>query len=154
MKKYTITNTSIAGQWRCCDFEAQISCVFLKHQFNETQIFDASESKLSSPEGLAKAITEMGDWLFKNHYNIIMPPVDDNLLYRSLLGRRIAELRASRSLSQGELANICDLKSSTISRIENGRFSTGQDILSNIAKALGCRLDFVEEEFTGEMGKE
>lgn len=144
MNRFTLTNTSVAGQWRCCDFETQISCVFEKHKFNETQIFDVSEANTLNADELARAANNMSEWLRDNHYNIIMPPVDEKIIVRVRIGKRIAELREERGLNQQELAGMCGLTKSTISNIENARFGVGIDILNKIVAALGCKIDFVE----------
>lgn len=68
--RYTLTRTNKPMQWRCCDFENLISCVFEEHKFNETQEFDVSETPLE-PLELPKVLREMGDWLGDNHYEKI-----------------------------------------------------------------------------------
>jgi DNA-binding XRE family transcriptional regulator len=62
---------------------------------------------------------------------------------RERIGQRIRELREKQGLTQEQLAKRTDLLKQNISRIEQGRYSTGQDILSRIAWALGCDLDFI-----------
>ena len=63
---------------------------------------------------------------------------------RVRIGNRIKELRQKRGISTYRLAEMTGLKQPNIARIESGRYSTGVDILSKIAAALGCDLDFVE----------
>lgn len=63
---------------------------------------------------------------------------------RQRIGSRIRELREEAGLSQDELAEKTGLKRPNISRIESGRYNTGQDILSKIALALGKRLDIID----------
>ena len=62
---------------------------------------------------------------------------------RNRIGLRIKNLRNEQGLTQFQLAEMVGLKHNNISRIEKGKHSIGQDILSNIAKALGKRLDIV-----------
>jgi len=66
------------------------------------------------------------------------------VFHRIRIGDRIKELREAAGLSQKELAEKCDLRQQHIARVELGKYSTGIDILSKIAAALGVRLDFVE----------
>lgn len=69
--------------------------------------------------------------------------MDKNVSERIRIGERIRELREESGMTQDELAEKTGLKKQSVSRIELGRFSTGQDILSKIATALGKRLDIV-----------
>ena len=68
-------------------------------------------------------------------------------LPRIQIGNRIKELRQKRGLSQADLAEMTGLIQQNIARIETGKYSTGLDILSKIAAALKCDLDFVETNF-------
>ena len=61
--------------------------------------------------------------------------------HRTRIGSRIKELRDLQGMSQGRLAELTGLNIPNISRIENGKYSTGLDILANIAEALGAELD-------------
>lgn len=62
---------------------------------------------------------------------------------RIRIGKRIATLRKEKGMSQAQLADACGMKAPNIARIETGRYSTGLDILSKIAAALDCTIDFV-----------
>ena len=64
---------------------------------------------------------------------------------RLRIGRKIAELRKEKGLSQVALAEKVNLKPSYIARIELGQHSTGIDLLSRIAEALGARIEFVAD---------
>lgn len=87
---------------------------------------------------LARAANDMAAWLRANHYDKIM------LSHRERIGKRIAELRKTQGLSQAKLAELTGIAASNIARIELGKYSTGIDLLSIIAHALGCQLDVVE----------
>lgn len=63
---------------------------------------------------------------------------------RQRIGSRIRDLREEAGMTQDELAEITGLKRPNISRIESGRYNTGQDIISKIALALAKRLDIIE----------
>ena len=62
---------------------------------------------------------------------------------RRRIGQRIAELRRERGMTQDMLAELTGIRRPHISRIEMGKYSVGLDTLEAIAKALGCRVDFV-----------
>ncbi len=70
----------------------------------------------------------------------------ENLDERERIGKRIAELRKQRGLSQVKLAELAGIDPGHIARIELGRYSTGIDILAKIGHALGCRVDFIEDK--------
>lgn len=64
---------------------------------------------------------------------------------RERIGKRIAEIRKAKGLSQAKLSELTGIASGNIARIETGKYSTGIDILSKIANALGYKLDFTEK---------
>jgi HTH-type transcriptional repressor of puuD len=64
---------------------------------------------------------------------------------RERIGARILSLRKGKGFSQRELAKMTGLTQQSIARIELGRVSTGLDILSKIAEALDCEIDFVKK---------
>jgi len=64
---------------------------------------------------------------------------------RQRIGARIAELRRERGMSQAQLAEAAGLRQSNVSRIEAGKYATTLDILTNIAQALGCKVDIIKE---------
>lgn len=63
---------------------------------------------------------------------------------RIRIGSRIRDLREEAGMTQDELAEITGLKRPNISRIESGRYNTGQDIISKIALALDKKLDIID----------
>jgi transcriptional regulator with XRE-family HTH domain len=60
---------------------------------------------------------------------------------RKRIGRRIAQLRHEKGLSQRDLAEIAGIKHPHIARIETGAYSVGFDTLQCLAKALGKNVD-------------
>ena len=64
---------------------------------------------------------------------------------RERIGRRIAELRELRSISQIELAEMAGIKQPNLSRIESGKYSTNIDLIAKIATALNCRIEINQE---------
>jgi len=66
---------------------------------------------------------------------------------RVRIGLRIRELRKEKNIEAKILAQIANIDAANLSRIEQGRYSVGLDVLSRIALALGAKVklvDFVE----------
>lgn len=68
-----------------------------------------------------------------------------NLNDRERIGRRIAEIRKEKNLTQLMLSELTGVAPGNIARIETGKYSTGIDLLSRIGDALDVKLDFVEK---------
>ena len=66
-------------------------------------------------------------------------------MLREEIGKRIAELRKERELSQSTLALKAGIDKGHIARIEQGRYSVGLDILEKICKALDVKLELIEK---------
>ena len=64
---------------------------------------------------------------------------------RQRIGERIRELRKKKGIDAKDLASRIGIDASNLSRIEQGRYSVGLDILSKIASALGAKVDIVED---------
>lgn len=64
---------------------------------------------------------------------------------RERIGKRIAELRKAKGLTQMQLAEKTGFSQSNIGRIETGRYSVGLDVLAKIAEALGAKVEIKEE---------
>ncbi len=62
---------------------------------------------------------------------------------REDIGKRITQLREEKNMSQKELAELVGITQANISRIEQGKYSVGIDILSKIATVFRKRIDFV-----------
>ena len=56
------------------------------------------------------------------------------------LGERIIELRTNQSLSQTDLAHMCDWDRQTLHKIEKGKVNTSIYILYKIASELNITL--------------
>ena len=65
---------------------------------------------------------------------------------RVRIGKRIAELRKAKGVTQAKLAEKTGFSQSNIGRIETGRYSLGLDVLSKIASALGASVELVKNE--------
>ena len=66
------------------------------------------------------------------------------MLDRTRIGTRIREIREERGIDAKDLAKLAGIDAANLSRIENGKYSVGLDILSKIATALGKKVDFID----------
>ena len=62
---------------------------------------------------------------------------------RLRIGSRLRELREAQGLTTTQLAEMCGMSHSTISKVENGKWSVSIDILSKVCEALGARVEIV-----------
>lgn len=69
----------------------------------------------------------------------------DRNIDRERIGHRIKELREEQQLDAKTLAQKAGITPANMSRIEQGKYSPGLDILCRIASALGMQLDFVKK---------
>jgi transcriptional regulator with XRE-family HTH domain len=60
------------------------------------------------------------------------------------MGQNIREIREKRGYSQDELAEIMEVNRSTISKIENGKFSFSIDYLSKFSFFLDFDLTLID----------
>lgn len=63
---------------------------------------------------------------------------------RTRIGNRIRQIREDRGIEARELAKLAGIYAANLSRIENGKYSVGIDILSKIAASLGKKIDLVD----------
>ncbi len=62
---------------------------------------------------------------------------------RVRIGRRIRELRERKRMEARDLALLTGIDAANLSRIEQGKYSTGVDILSRICVILDAHLDLI-----------
>ena len=65
---------------------------------------------------------------------------------RERFGKRIKELRDAKKMEARDLAILTGIDAANLSRIEQGKYSTGIDILSRIAIVLNAHLDLIPNE--------
>ncbi len=65
---------------------------------------------------------------------------------RVRIGRRIRELREAKKMEARDLALLTGIDAANLSRIEQGKYSTGIDILSRIAIVLNAHLDLIPND--------
>lgn len=65
---------------------------------------------------------------------------------RERIGSKIRSLREEKGIAAKDLAKLVNIDAANLSRIEQGRYSVGLDILSRIAFVLGCQVDIVPNQ--------
>jgi transcriptional regulator with XRE-family HTH domain len=65
--------------------------------------------------------------------------------YRFKLGGKIRHIRELRGYSQGQLADMMEINRSTISKIENGKFSISVDYLVRLSFFLDFEFKIIEK---------
>lgn len=65
---------------------------------------------------------------------------------RIRIGKRIKELREKKGMEARDLALLARIDAANLSRIEQGKYSTGIDIISRIAIILGAHIDIIPDE--------
>ena len=97
---------------------------------------------------IGDAIRNINADLYRSDYEMIVHvAVDlDKDEERKRIGARIKELRKKNNVDAKTLASRVGIDPSNLSRIEQGHYSVGFDILSKIANFLGARVDIIEME--------
>lgn len=65
---------------------------------------------------------------------------------RKKIGSELAALRKKRGLTTRQLAELCGLDNSNISKIENGRYNVGIDILNRLCEAMNADIAIIDKE--------
>ena len=82
---------------------------------------------------------------YSNRFYSFSWVMNDRDKERERIGNRIKELRKEQDVDAKTLAQRVGIDAGNLSRIEQGKFSVGLDILCKIASALNMRLDFVPQ---------
>jgi DNA-binding XRE family transcriptional regulator len=83
---------------------------------------------------------------FRNNLTPFIWVMNDRNKERERIGNRIKEIRKEQGIDAKELAKRAGIDPGNLSRIEQGRFSVGIDILNKIAGALNKKIDFISNE--------
>ena len=62
---------------------------------------------------------------------------------RTRIGKKIRHFRKEKGIEAKDLAKLANIDAANLSRIEQGKYSVGLDILSKIASAVGYHIDIV-----------
>jgi DNA-binding Xre family transcriptional regulator len=65
---------------------------------------------------------------------------------RNRIGKKIRQIREEKGIEAKDLAKLANIDPANLSRIEQGKYSVGLDILSRIAFVLGCQIDIVPNQ--------
>lgn len=65
---------------------------------------------------------------------------------RTRIGKKIRQIRKEKGIEAKDLARLANIDAANLSRIEQGKYSVGLDILSRIAFVLGCQIDIVPNQ--------
>ena len=65
---------------------------------------------------------------------------------RTRIGKKIRQIREEKGIDAKDLAKLANIDAANLSRIEQGKYSVGLDILSRIAFVLGCQIDIVPNQ--------
>jgi transcriptional regulator with XRE-family HTH domain len=73
------------------------------------------------------------------------PNIDESYLLekRYEIGKKIAELRKEKGISQSEMAELIGTKQTTISKIEAGKWNFSIDFINAILLKLDLRVEFL-----------
>lgn len=66
---------------------------------------------------------------------------------RTRIGKKIRSIREEKNIEAKDLAKLAKVDAANLSRIEQGKYSVGLDILSKIAFVLGYQVDIVPNQF-------
>lgn len=100
----------------------------------------------TSPDAtnIARVLQNMSIWLETNHYNkaVLYNPSFDRDYHRKEIG---IMLRGAREQCGKTIRDVCEetgINQSNLSRIENGRYNYGIDLLNKLAKCYGKTIRF------------
>lgn len=65
---------------------------------------------------------------------------------RTRIGKKIRQIRDEKGIEAKDLAKLANIDAANLSRIEQGKYSVGLDILSKLAFALGYHVDIVPNQ--------
>ena len=83
--------------------------------------------------------------LLVHGFEVPMYSGPDRNVDRERIGHRIKTLREENQMDAKTLAQKAGITPANMSRIEQGKYSPGLDILCRIASAMGMQLDFVKK---------
>ena len=125
---------------------------------SKARIVDSKMVEVTAPDGeVFQVLCQVGAYLSeetrKFELHLIEAIFDKNFsedkeqmtnnIWRESFARGVAFLGISSGDRQGE-AKLAGIDAANLSRIENGKYSVGIDILSKIAAVLGKKIDLVD----------
>ena len=83
--------------------------------------------------------------MYRNRLDPFLWVINDRDKERERIGKRIKEIRKAQNMDAKTLAQKIGIDAGNLSRIEQGKFSVGIDILNRIASVLKMKIDFVPQ---------
>ncbi len=84
--------------------------------------------------------------LFLNGVTFMGMSSGDRQGERTRIGKKIRQIREEKGIEAKDLAKLANIDAANLSRIEQGKYSVGLDILSKLAFVLGHHIDFVPNQ--------
>jgi DNA-binding XRE family transcriptional regulator len=84
--------------------------------------------------------------LFLNGVTFMGMSSGDRQGERTRIGKKIRQIREEKGIEAKDLAKLASIDAANLSRIEQGRYSVGLDILSKLAFVLGHHIDIVPNQ--------
>ena len=84
--------------------------------------------------------------LFLNGVTFMGMSSGDRQGERTRIGKKIRTIREEKGIEAKDLAKLANIDAANLSRIEQGKYSVGLDILSKLAFVLGHHIDFVPNQ--------
>ena len=84
--------------------------------------------------------------LFRNGVKFMGMSSGDRQGERTRIGKKIRQIREEKGIEAKDLAKLANIDAANLSRIEQGKYSVGLDILSKIAFVLGHHIDLVPNQ--------
>jgi DNA-binding XRE family transcriptional regulator len=84
--------------------------------------------------------------LFLNGVTFMGMSSGDRQGERTRIGKKIRTIREEKGIEAKDLAKLASIDAANLSRIEQGRYSVGLDILSKLAFVLGHHIDIVPNQ--------
>ncbi|WP_242084201.1 helix-turn-helix domain-containing protein [Aestuariivivens sediminis] len=84
--------------------------------------------------------------LFLNGVSFMGMSSGDRQGERTRIGNKIRQIRKDKKIEAKDLAKLANIDAANLSRIEQGKYSVGLDILSKLAFVLGYHIDIVPNQ--------
>lgn len=90
-------------------------------------------------------MSELQDYLDKALQDCDITKLESGNNIYNAIAKEIVRLRMEKGITQKQLANICGMQQSNISRLEKGIYNPSVQLLTKIAEALGkaIKIDFI-----------
>lgn len=148
MTKAIIVNSKIVEVTACDGEKFQVLCRVGQYISKETQTFELRMIESIFERNYCDDKEEMTNNIWRdailNGLSFIGMSAGNRQGERTRIGNRIRQIREERGIEGRDLAGLAGIDAANLSRIENGRYSVGLDILSKIASVLGKKVDLVD----------